>query len=689
MAEPAPTEVVWPSSAVIDDGSLVLVDGARSRVSLCRCAGGVAVVKRFRGATANRHRDAASRRFAAERRAAWALADASPFVLRPLATVVDAPMMALVLPFCGRFRSLDVLLHGGARHDWSPAGDRGCVTPSRAWRALLAFDAARGVAAAHASGVVLRDVKPANVLVGDDGVGRLADFELSFFAGDPAAEAAGGGGPASKPRRVFEGTPQYVAPEQIRAYDGVVLHGALADPMRSASTAAADVYALAVSANEAGTTVVPFTDVTRTDAQLQTVVEVKYSTTALCRAVASEGLRPALVDASFGGLEFCDLVRESWADAPAARPRAAAFAERLAACFAGDAIFERGVSVKGRGALAADADEPLWTCDAAAAEPPAVEEALGPLTDAERDAVDAMGRRRRRRPPRRGWAWEAHRGPRDAMEDAAGGLDYGPHAGCYVVSDGHGGAAVARLAVDSLPTLVARSLAATTGGDGDVRAALVDAFHACEARCGALAGGACVVLALLLGDDLFVAHVGDCRAVLDRDGDEGWTWSRAHGPAPDALAGPFAGGVARLTEDHAPAGREAARVAKAGGRLLETRDGKVRVGRTRGPGGLAVSRALGDAGEYRGVVASPDVAGPVRLGPRDATLALGTDGLFDVLGDDAVARVLRDTAPEPHFGPKALVGAALDGRAADNVAALVVYLHRHPEDGDARGCALA
>ena len=429
---------------------------------------------------------------------------------------------------------------------------------------------------------------------------------------------------------------------------------------------------------------------TRTDAQLQTVVEVKYSTTALCRAVAGEGLRPALVDASFGGLEFCDLVRDSWVDEPAARPRAAAFAERLAACFAGDAIFERGGSVKGRGALAADADEPLWTCDAAAADPPAVEGALGILTDAERDAVDAMGRRRVRRPPRRGWAWEAHRGPRDAMEDAAGGLDYGPHAGCYVVTDGHGGAAVARLAVDALPTLVARSLAATTGGDGDVRAALVDAFRACEARCGALAGGACVVLALLLGDDLFVAHVGDCRAVLDRDGDEGWTWSRAHGPAPDALAGPFAGGVARLTEDHVPAGREAARVAKAGGRLLETRDGKVRVGRTVGPGGLAVSRALGDAGEYRGVVAAPDVRGPVRLGPRDATLALGTDGLFDVLGDDAVAKVLRDTAPEPHFGPKALVGAALDGRPADNVAALVVYLHRHPEDGEnARGCALS
>ena len=255
---------------------------------------------------------------------------------------------------------------------------------------------------------------------------------------------------------------------------------------------------------------------TRTDAQLQTVVEVKYSTTALCRAVAGEGLRPALVDASFGGLEFCDLVRDSWVDEPAARPRAAAFAEKLAACFAGDAIFERGGSVKGRGALAADADEPLWTCDAAVAETPAVEGAPGPLTDAERDAVDAMGRRRVRRPPRRGWAWEAHRGPRDAMEDAAGGLDYGPDAGCYVVADGHGGAAVARLAVDSLPTLVARSLAATTGGDGDVRAALVDAFRACEARCGALAGGACVVLALLLGDCLLYTSPSPRDATLSR-----------------------------------------------------------------------------------------------------------------------------------------------------------------------------
>ena len=52
------------------------------------------------------------------------------------------------------------------------------------------------------------------------------------------------------------------------------------------------------------------------------------------------------------------------------------------------------------------------------------------------------------------------------------------------------------------------------------------------------------------------------------------------------------------------------------------------------------------------VVAAPDVRGPVRLGPRDATLALGTAGLFDVLGDAAVAKVLRDTAPDAARPPE-------------------------------------
>jgi serine/threonine protein kinase len=88
----------------------------------------------------------------------------------------------------------------------------------RPWREVLDVfvGAARGLAAAHALGLVHRDFKPENVIVGRDGQARITNFGLAQATPRPsqvmAAVNAQGELTSSSPA----GTPAYMAPEQFR-----------------------------------------------------------------------------------------------------------------------------------------------------------------------------------------------------------------------------------------------------------------------------------------------------------------------------------------------------------------------------------------------------------------------------------------------------------------------------------------
>ncbi|MBL8945152.1 MAG: serine/threonine protein kinase [Myxococcales bacterium] len=173
-------------------------------------------------------------------------------------------------------------VHGSSLRAWLAAGPHD-------WRMALevCLQAGRGLQAAHAAGIIHRDFKPDNVLVGADGRVRVADFGIArgmASSPQPAAieDSPGQGalGPDLTRTGSMPGTPAYMAPEQFEGR----------------ADARSDVFAFAVVLYEALWGARPFAGSSLPEL-LHNLVRGKI------RAVpASSPVPPAILGAVLGGL---------------------------------------------------------------------------------------------------------------------------------------------------------------------------------------------------------------------------------------------------------------------------------------------------------------------------------------------------------------------------------------------------
>ncbi|PAN22577.1 hypothetical protein PAHAL_4G028500 [Panicum hallii] len=242
----------------------------------------------------------------------------------------------------------------------------------------------------------------------------------------------------------------------------------------------------------------------------------------------------------------------------------------------------------------------------------------------------------------------------DFHETRVDGVD-GETVGLFGVFDGHGGARAAEFVKQNLFTNLikhpkffsdTKSAIAETYTHTDSELLKADTSHHRDA-------GSTASTAILVGDRLVVANVGDSRAVICRGG--------------DAIA---------VSRDHKPDQTdEKQRIEEAGGFVMWA--GTWRVG-----GVLAVSRAFGDKLLKQYVVADPEIKEEV-VDSSLEFLILASDGLWDVVtNEEAVAMVKPILDSEQ--AAKRLVAEASQRGSADNITCVVVrFMEQHNGPGRA------
>ncbi|KAG0462740.1 hypothetical protein HPP92_021216 [Vanilla planifolia] len=520
---------------------------------------------------------------------------------------------------------------------------------------VIAYDLANALQYLHENGILHRDIKPGNILLGGDLHPHLADFGLAIYKKDLQQLSIENWRSSGKPTGGFHkknmvGTLIYMAPEILR---------------NNVHTEKSDVYSFSISINELLTGVVPYTDL-RSEAEAHTVLEMNYTEQKLTAAVVSEGLRPVLPQSGSDGFEkILALIQRCWHSNPSCRPSFDQIINEL------DGIKKLVVQTEHRGKTSEILPSSLNSQCQSGMNVRSFPEELNWFKQGELSSKTALNGSTciRLWPsslsnvlqycPTLSWGSFATRGGRETMEDThflLPKISNEKDIHVFGIFDGHRGAAAAEYSARALPGFLQRAGESCSPAD-----ALTEAFIKTDIAFREELASNCIskrivqknyhpgcaaLIALIVRNMLFVANAGDCRAILCRAG-RPYPMSKEH-----------------LASCHV----ERIRVMDAGMEVKWNVD-TWRVG----PAALQVTRSIGDGDLKPAVTAEPEII-ETTLSADDEFLVMASDGLWDAVSNKEVISIINNTVKEPAMCSKRLASEAIERGSKDNITVIVVFL---------------
>lgn len=268
------------------------------------------------------------------------------------------------------------------------------------------------------------------------------------------------------------------------------------------------------------------------------------------------------------------------------------------------------------------------------------------------------------------------RGQREDMQDAhlllndlSLGLPFVRRCALYAIFDGHAGTRAAKYCTENIPALLKKKLSSygdLSTMEKQLKRIFTETFKSIDEGFLAEArkskpvwkDGTTVTCVLLLNDALYVANLGDTKAIVCRNKETGFS-------------------SIELTVNHNPTMyEERMRIQKASGTV---RDGRVN-------GIIEVSRSIGD-GQFKthGVTCIPDMK-KLTITPSDRFLILACDGLWKSFDNEEAINYVNGLLEKSSKGMEDkevwqkmaddLAAEAVRRRCGDNVSVILIRLHK-------------